>query len=139
MKLQKATRCALYAVLELAKHPDRQISAADIAEKYDISANHLAKVLRELTRAGLIESVRGAGGGYSFSGNANRTSLYQIVAMFEDLPGEGFDRPEPGENTDIGAGLNLILTEIDDISRATLRSVTITTLLKISERQAAAD
>ena len=55
MKLQKATICGLYAVLELAAHPEAQISAAEIAKKYDISLNHLAKVLRTLVRARLIE------------------------------------------------------------------------------------
>lgn len=61
MKLQKATRCALYAVLELAADPQRQMSASEIADKYGISLNHLAKVLRSLGREGLVEAVRGAG------------------------------------------------------------------------------
>ncbi|MBX6370252.1 MAG: Rrf2 family transcriptional regulator, partial [Rhodospirillales bacterium] len=64
MRLQKATRFGLYAVLELALDPTRQLSAAEIAAKYGISSNHLAKVLRDLGRAGLVDSVRGAGGGY---------------------------------------------------------------------------
>ncbi len=42
MKLQKATMCGLYAVLELAAHPALQSSAGEIAEKYDISLNHMA-------------------------------------------------------------------------------------------------
>ncbi len=75
MKLQKATLFALFSVLELARDPNRQISATDIADTYGISANHLAKVLRDLGRAGLVEAVRGVGGGYRFSGNANRISL----------------------------------------------------------------
>ncbi len=62
MKLQKATRCVLFAILELARHPERQISAGEIADKYAISVNHLAKVLRDLARAGLVEATRGARG-----------------------------------------------------------------------------
>ncbi len=79
MKLQRATRCALFAILELARHPERQISAAEIADKYGVSVNHLAKVLRDLARAGLIDATRGAGGGYRFSANAKRITLYQVV------------------------------------------------------------
>ena len=75
MKLQKATLFGLYSVLELARDPSRQLSATDIAERYGISANHLAKVLRDLGRAGLVEAARGAGGGYRFIGNARRTTL----------------------------------------------------------------
>ncbi|MCW9033809.1 MAG: Rrf2 family transcriptional regulator [Rhodospirillales bacterium] len=130
MKLQKATRCALFAVLELANNPETQLSATDIADKYNISANHLAKVLRDLGRAGLVESVRGAGGGYRFCGNSKRTTLYDLVLLFEDVgeaqQGDGDD----GEHTEVGAALGRILNEIDEIAIATLRSITIATLLK---------
>ncbi len=54
MKLQKASRYALYAVLHLASDPDRQQSTADIAEEYGISIHHLAKVMRTLVRSGLL-------------------------------------------------------------------------------------
>jgi Rrf2 family protein len=133
VKLQKATRCALFAVLELARYPERQISAAEIAEKYDISANHLAKVLRDLTREGLVESVRGAGGGYRFSGNAKRVTLYQVIQIFEDV-GDAAQRPEAGDNSEIGQALVQVLSEINEIASATLKSITLSTLLKTMER-----
>ena len=129
MKLQKATLLGLYSVLELARDPTRQLSATDIAERYGISANHLAKVLRDLGRAGLVEAARGAGGGYRFIGNARRTTLLDVVRVFEDF-GEEKASGEPGGDTDIGAALDLVLSEIDDIARATLGSVTLNTLLK---------
>jgi len=135
VKLQKATRCALFAVLELAQDPDRQISAADIASMYDISANHLAKVLRDLARAGLVESMRGAGGGYRFCGNAKRVTLYEVVRIFEDV--ERGVRPEAGDSSPIGQALNRVTREIDEIAVATLRSITLSTLLKLVDRMAA--
>jgi len=134
MKLQKATQCALFAVLELAGHPDRQLSAIDIAEKYQISSNHLAKVLRDLGRAGLVESVRGAGGGYRFSGNARRATLYDVIQLFEDVGSDGMANPEPGDETEIGYALSRVRSEIDDIAVATLKSITIDTLLKLARR-----
>ena len=130
MKLQKATLFALLSVLELARDPERQISAIDISETYGISANHLAKVLRDLGRAGLVESVRGAGGGYRFRGNANRTSLYEVIELFEDIVAHGGGRPDPSDETDIGRALARVLSEIDEITVATLKSITLTTLLK---------
>ena len=78
MKLQKATQYGLYAVLELARDPSRQLSAIEIADKYGISSNHLAKVLRDLGRAGLVDAVRGAGGGYRFSSNSKRVTLWML-------------------------------------------------------------
>ena len=131
MKLQKASICGLYAVLELAAHDDEQISAGEIAKKYDISLNHLAKVLRTLVRAKLIESVRGPGGGYRFCGNPKRVTLLDIVELFED-PSSDLDQAAAGDNEESRA-LHRVLADIDDIAITTLRSVSLTTLLKIIE------
>ncbi len=130
MRLQKATRYGLYSVLELARDTERQLSATDIAEIYGISANHLAKVLRDLGRAGLVDSVRGAGGGYRFSGNAKRTTLMDVINLFEDIGSDATSAADPGDDTDIGQSLLLVLGEIDDIAKATFGSITIDTLLK---------
>ena len=64
MKLQVNTLLALYSVLDFAADPQRHIPAAEIAGRYGVSAHHLAKVLAELARAGIVESVRGVGGGF---------------------------------------------------------------------------
>jgi Rrf2 family protein len=138
MKLQKATQFALYAVLDLALDPERQSSAAEIAEKYGISNNHLAKVLRDLGRAGLVESTRGVGGGYRFSGNSKRTTLLDIIEMFEDIGAHGADAGERGARTDVGRGLHPVLNEIEQIARATLDSITIETLVNQIRRKAEA-
>jgi len=133
MKLQTSTMLALFSVLEAATHPDRQVSASEIAERYGVSAHHLAKVLRELGRAGLVDSSRGAGGGYRFCGNARRLTLMDVIERFEDI---GARAPEPGDSqTDVGLAIARVLSEIDEIAKATFRSVTIDTLLKIVERE----
>ncbi|MFY9315198.1 MAG: Rrf2 family transcriptional regulator, partial [Burkholderiales bacterium] len=91
MKLQKNTLFALYSVLESASQPQRQLSAGAIARKYGISPHHLAKVLHTLARAGVVESVRGVGGGYRFAGNAKRLTLMDVIELFENVsaPGSG--------------------------------------------------
>jgi Rrf2 family protein len=123
--------CGLYAVLELAAHADQQISAGHIAEKYDISLNHLAKVLRTLVRARLIESVRGPGGGYRFSGNPKRITLLDIIELFED-PAPDLEQATSADHEESRA-LHKVLGDIDDIAVTTLRSVSLTSLLKIIE------
>ncbi len=135
MKLQKATRFGLYAVLELAREPDRHLSANDIAEKYGISTNHLAKVLRTLSRARLVESVRGAGGGYRFTGNPRRITLLDIIVLFEDIGPGAPRRGDIDERSDLGKAIRTVLSEIDDIAQATLRSITISTLFTLMARQ----
>ena len=75
MKLQRNSLLALYSLVEFAGDPTRHISAAEIADKYQVSPHHLAKVLAELARAGIVQSVRGVGGGYRFAANARRLTM----------------------------------------------------------------
>lgn len=134
MKLQRSSRLALYSVLELASRPDEQLSASDIAEKFDVSLNHLAKVLRDLGRARMVEAVRGAGGGYRFCGNAKRTTLKDVVEIFEPITLHDTDGYEPGDKTQFGTSLAVVLGEIDDIALVTLDSITLETMLKLTNR-----
>ena len=135
MKLQQNTRLALFSLLEFAADPQRQIPAAEIAPKYDVSSHHLAKVLAELSRVGMVQSVRGVGGGYRFTGNARRLTLMDVISRFEDMqPVEG----NHAEVTPVGQALNSVLSEIDAIAKASMSSITLETMLRIVERQQAA-
>lgn len=131
MKLQKASLFALYAVLELAAEPGRQLSATEIADKYGISIHHLAKVMQRLVRAGLVQAVRGVGGGYRFSGNVNRTTLLQVIELYEPL--ESTIEVPPGTAAAAGRGIVAELqrtgAEIDQLTRSVLDSITLKTAL----------
>ncbi len=134
MKLQKASRFALYAVLHLASEPGKQFSTAEIAESYDVSIHHLAKVMRTLVRSGLIESVRGVGGGYRFAGNLRRTTLWDVIHEFESLESDIDSPDELAGNAEIViSGLDGVMNEIDGLNRATLDSITLKTLLRYGE------
>ena len=133
MKLQQSTLLGLYAVMELAKADGEQLSAADIADKFDVSINHLAKVLRILVRAGYLQAARGAGGGYRFTGNAKRTTLMDVIELFEPVSIEGFEDRGLPHNTDVEAGLAVALVEISEMMQATLQSITVRTMLKIMD------
>ena len=89
-------------------------------------------------RAGLVRSIRGAGGGYQFVGNARRTTLLEVAQLFEDLSSveQGAEAVDatPEEQT-----LGEVLNEIDDIARATLGSITIATMRKLVDRRGASD
>jgi DNA-binding IscR family transcriptional regulator len=80
-------------------------------------------------------SVRGAGGGYQFSGNARRTTLLDIVQLFESFAEENPGEGRPGDTTEEGRAFGQVLDEVDDIARATLGSITIATMLKLIERR----
>jgi Rrf2 family protein len=133
VKLQISTQLAIFAVLELAVREGRQISVAEIGTKYGVSSHHLAKVMHVMGRAGLVRSVRGAGGGYQFAGNARRTTLLDVVQLFEDLNSVEHDIGT-AETTSEDQALREVLNEIDDIARATLGSITIATMRKLVDR-----
>lgn len=134
MKLQVSTRLAIFAVLELAAREGRQLSVAEIGEKYGVSSHHLAKVMHVMGRAGLVHSVRGAGGGYQFVGNARRTTLLDVAQLFEDLSDVEQGAAAGGATREEQA-LSDILGEIDDVARATLGSITIATMRKLVDRR----
>jgi Rrf2 family protein len=133
MKLQRNSLLALYSLVEFASDPMRHISAAEIAQKYQVSPHHLAKVLAELARAGIVQSVRGVGGGYRFAANARRLTLLDVISRFEDLGGGTTERDG---RTAADRALSTVLGEIDEIAKATLQSITLATLLRLTQHKA---
>ena len=133
MKLNQATRLAIWSIVELASRPGEQIPVNDIAEIYGISQHHLAKVLRTPSRAGIVASTRGPGGGCEFTGNANRITLYDIIQLFEEEPFQDQSSEDPP--TPVAAEVAHVLAEIDRITKATLKSVTIQTVIKNAQRK----
>jgi Rrf2 family protein len=139
VKLNKGSLFALFAILELASDSGRQLSTTDIAEKYGISSHHLAKVMRNLVHAGLVQAVRGVGGGYRFAGNVNRTTLLDVIQLFETLESE-LDVPNHWSKAGdpIVAELRSITGEIDDLTKAVLDTITLETALKSTRQRAEA-
>ena len=132
MKMNKASLFALISVLELANATERQISTTEIARKHGISTHHLAKVMSHLVHAGVVQAMRGVGGGYRFAGNVNRTTLLDIIQLFETLESE-LDVPHREQNrVPIVAELQSITNEIDNLTRTVLGTITLATALKSS-------
>jgi DNA-binding IscR family transcriptional regulator len=115
MRLQTSTKLAIYAAIELAADAGRQQSVSAMGEKFGVSS--------------LVQAVRGVGGGYQFSANPRRTTLYNVIRLFEEIGGE---EREP-EATPESLALGDVLHEIDDIAIATLGSITIATMCKSAQ------
>ena len=62
MRLSDYTDYTLRVLMYCASHPERLVTIAEIAERHQVSKNHLMKVANELTRGGFLHSVRGRGG-----------------------------------------------------------------------------
>lgn len=136
MKLRTGTRLALSSVLEFAARPGEHVPAGELAERFGASPHHLAKVLAELVRAGVVESVRGVGGGYRFIAQAKRLTLLDVIELFEPLgePGNGAARG----TSPVDRALAEVLDEIDQTAIATFASITIATALAMVRRHEAA-
>lgn len=135
MRLQVNTKLALYSVIEFASDPQRHIPAAEIAQKFGVSSHHLAKVLAELAHVGIVESVRGAGGGYRFAANARRLTLMDVIQLFEDFTPPAAPRREDDSAAAVDQALDAVLSEVDQIAKATFSSITLATMLQLIARQ----
>lgn len=83
MKLTTFSDYTLRVLMYLALNRDRLATIPEIAAAYDISENHLMKVVHQLARSGVIESVRGKGGGIRLAHEPEAIRLGQIVRASE--------------------------------------------------------
>lgn len=94
MRLTQHTDYALRLLITLAlkaRRPARDggeggdtITIRDVAERYAISRNHLMKIANDLTRAGVVEGLRGRGGGLRLAVPAAEVNIGAIVRALED-------------------------------------------------------
>jgi FeS assembly SUF system regulator len=82
----RLSRLADYGIViasHLARHPDRQQSAHDVAVATAVPAAMTSKVLKLLTRAEILVSHRGAQGGYGLARPAAAVSVAQVVEALD--------------------------------------------------------
>jgi Rrf2 family protein len=84
MKLSTKSRYGTRLMLDLARHyGDGFVQLKHVAAREDISLKYLEQIMIPLKKAGLVESVRGAGGGYRLAKPPEEISVGQIVALLE--------------------------------------------------------
>ena len=85
MRLTTKGRFAVTAMLDLAMHADQHaVKLNAISERQNISLSYLEQLFSKLRRAGLVESIRGPGGGYILGNSGSNTNIAQIIAAAED-------------------------------------------------------
>jgi len=83
MKLTTFTDYSLRVLMYLALDPDRLATIQAIAEAYDISENHLMKVVHHLAKSGMVESLRGKGGGIRLAIPPGQIHLGKVIREAE--------------------------------------------------------
>src|SRR5262249_18916108 len=76
---------ACVAMLELAaRYADpRPVRLADVADKHGISDRFLVQILLQLKGAGLVDTTRGAAGGYTLARGPDQITLYDILKVID--------------------------------------------------------
>lgn len=97
MKLTAKARTAVTAMADLAvAEPGRAVALSEIAERHILSLPFLEQIFSKLRRSGLVESRRGANGGYVLARPADEISASDVVRAIDVeirstacTPGEG--------------------------------------------------
>lgn len=84
MRLTRYTDYALRVLIYLGLHPGEVCTIAEIAAGYDISENHLMKVVHQLGQFGFINTVRGRGGGISLARPPGEIRIGDVVRLTEE-------------------------------------------------------
>lgn len=87
IKFSKKTHYAMVALMHLRRCGDgEQGTAREISARYGFPEDYLGKVLQKMVKAGLVESIQGARGGYRLTRAFEDLSVGCVVSAMKDLP-----------------------------------------------------
>lgn len=84
MKLTRFTDYSLRVLMYLGLKGSERVTIREISEAYEISRNHLMKVVSNLTRMGYLDARRGPGGGITLARPASEINLATVVVDMEE-------------------------------------------------------
>lgn len=85
MKLTTYTDFGLRTLMYLATLPEGELSSVgQVSKLYDVSRNHLVKVVNQLAREGYIKAVRGKNGGIRLAKPARDINVGQVIRSLEN-------------------------------------------------------
>jgi FeS assembly SUF system regulator len=130
LRVTKLTDYATVVLTVLASEPDAVLSAAGLAERAGLEIPTVAKVLKPLAQAGLVEGFRGAAGGYRLARAPGAITLFAVVEAMEGPLGMtecSLHAGACGIESSCGARANW--RRINDVVADALRSVTLADML----------
>lgn len=86
LQLTKRTEYGLIALVHMVDRGGEFVSAREICDSYPVPRRLLAEVLKDLSRSGLVESQRGANGGYALSRSPESITIGTVVTALEGPP-----------------------------------------------------
>ncbi len=130
LRVTKLTDYATVVLTVLASEPETVLSAAGLAERAGLEMPTVAKVLKPLAQAGLVEGFRGASGGYRLARSAEDVTLVDIVEAMEGPLGMTECSVHAGAcGIESSCGVRANWRRINDVVADALRSVTLAEML----------
>ncbi|SMC83116.1 RrF2 family transcriptional regulator [Primorskyibacter flagellatus] len=84
MRFTSFTDYGLRMLMRMASAPDQAFSTADLAKEFNLSRNHLAKIMQRLAHGGIVETRRGAHGGAVLRRSPSEVRLGDVVMLLEE-------------------------------------------------------
>ena len=135
LRVTRLTDYATVVMTVLAARPDAVMSAPELAERAGLEAPTVAKVLKPLAQAGLVEGFRGASGGYRLARGADRITLVDIVEAMEGPLGMTECSVHAGAcGIESSCGVRANWRRINDVVADALRKVTLAEMLAPAAR-----
>lgn len=138
MKLSTKGRYGLRALVDLALNcGEEAVCIQSIANRQNISESYLEQLMRLLRKAGLVRSVRGAGGGYQLAKPAENISVGDVLRALEGnleaVDCGAFQKEHPCEGADICV-TKYVWKRINDAIRQAVDSIMLAELVEESRR-----
>lgn len=129
LNISDRSNAALH-VLALAARSEEPLSSAAAARRLGVSPSYLAKVLQPLARAGLLNSMRGAQGGFTLARPAESISALEVLEL---LDGKLPLRDCLFKKSVCRSGGCALKTLCDSVSEAARRALETTTVAVLAE------
>ncbi|TWU29927.1 RrF2 family transcriptional regulator [Bythopirellula polymerisocia] len=128
MNLNAKTEYACLAMLELAQHyaTGEPVQHRLIAERHGIPAQFLVQILHQLKRAGLVNSTRGACGGYQLTQPPQEVTLAELLDVVE---GSTDSTTSAANASPLAPVLLEVCAELTAVQRERLEAITLADLL----------
>ena len=141
MKLSTKGRYGLRAMLDVAIYSEQEpVSIRSIAEREDLSEAYLEQLMPKMRKSGLIESQRGAQGGYRLARPAEEISVGDILRALEgELDAVSCPGLHSGNEQESCADADVCVTKyvwqrINDSIRQTVDDISLSTLVEQSHQ-----
>ena len=131
MQITSYTDYALRVLIYLAGSPGKQATITEISDFYNISRNHLVKVVHQLGGKGFVITTRGKGGGFSLQRSPEMISIGEVVRSMETHFNwvECFDPAKQNCRLLPGCGLKQLLGRAGDAYLQVLDAATLADVL----------